>query len=181
MGMVHLHRLLDTALSSIFRLVSVRSPLLHTIVLALWSDLPCLDALRQRHTAYGGQKVRARVLHMYVLFPYHTPPSPYSERSVFRRMKFLRTLAFWHYMRDYFPIRLVKTVELPPDTTYLFAAFPHGFLAFGIVCNLGSNANHCDYLFPGLNPYLMTMVPNFDMPISRELLLWFGKRMFANF
>lgn len=34
------------------------------------------------------------------------------------------------HFTNYFPIRLVKTVELPPTRNYVFAAFPHGVMRF---------------------------------------------------
>lgn len=32
------------------------------------------------------------------------------------------------HLRDYFPVELVKTVDLKADRNYLFASFPHGIM-----------------------------------------------------
>lgn len=39
-----------------------------------------------------------------------------------------RSLLIWQYFAAYFPVDLVRTVELPADRNYLFALFPHGVL-----------------------------------------------------
>lgn len=52
-----------------------------------------------------------------------------------RRSEMLRRLKFWHLVRDYFPISLVKTAELKADRNYIFGVHPHGILSFGAVNN----------------------------------------------
>lgn len=84
-------------------------------------------------------------------------------------------MKFWRYRRDYFPIKLVKTANLPPDVTYLFGCFPHGLLAYGATTNFVCDINHFDKEFPGLNPYVMTVNMMFYIPFLRELLLALGK------
>ncbi|XP_065205184.1 2-acylglycerol O-acyltransferase 2-A-like [Planococcus citri] len=91
-----------------------------------------------------------------------------------RRLKWLRKSRFWHTRRDYFPIKLVKTAELPPDTTYLFASFPHGIWAIGASTNFCSDVNHFDEAFPGLTPHMHMQNDPLYFPITRDLLLFFG-------
>lgn len=43
-----------------------------------------------------------------------------------RKIMSIRQLAFWKWFRDYFPIRLKKTVDLDPKKNYLFGYHPHG-------------------------------------------------------
>ena len=43
-----------------------------------------------------------------------------------RKTYWLRSLPWWKTMRDYFPISLVKTVELQPSKNYIFGYHPHG-------------------------------------------------------
>lgn len=44
--------------------------------------------------------------------------------------RWMRESKFWVYFKNYFPVDLVKTVDLSPDRNYLFASFPHGILRF---------------------------------------------------
>lgn len=46
------------------------------------------------------------------------------------RFKWIRNWTVWKYFVDYFPAELVRTVELSPNTNYLFAIFPHGILRY---------------------------------------------------
>lgn len=41
-----------------------------------------------------------------------------------------RSLSLWTYMANYFPMRLIKTAELPSDRNYIIGSHPHGILAF---------------------------------------------------
>nr|XP_023394806.1 2-acylglycerol O-acyltransferase 2 [Loxodonta africana] len=43
-----------------------------------------------------------------------------------RPIKFIRRSVMWKYMKDYFPISLVKTAELDPSRNYLAGFHPHG-------------------------------------------------------
>lgn len=166
-------RLLGIDTIHIFR-TYVTSDIVHNSSrLAFRPRIPFLDVLRQRYSPYWRQKVNHEnvKVNIYIV-----------ENQCFiifvlitLRFKFLRRLSFWRYRRDYFPIRLVKTAELPPDTTYLFPSFPHGILVFGATTNFGSNVNHFDEAYPGLNPYLMTLNVNLNWPFTRELLLGLGK------
>lgn len=91
-----------------------------------------------------------------------------------RGFEFLRKLKFWRYQRNYFPVKLVKTVEITPDTTYMFSFFPHGILVFGASTNFLSDVNHFDKAFPGIKPYIITLSSVFNIPILRDLVLIFG-------
>lgn len=41
----------------------------------------------------------------------------------------MRSNWFWKQLRRYFPIELVKTVDLPANRHYILANFPHGVVA----------------------------------------------------
>ncbi|KAI3375939.1 hypothetical protein L3Q82_016350 [Scortum barcoo] len=43
-----------------------------------------------------------------------------------RRSQWVRSWRVWDYFRDYFPITLVKTVDLDPKKNYIFGFHPHG-------------------------------------------------------
>ncbi|TMS01230.1 2-acylglycerol O-acyltransferase 1 [Larimichthys crocea] len=42
-----------------------------------------------------------------------------------RRSQWVRSWTVWDHFRDYFPIRLVKTVDLDPKKNYIFGFHPH--------------------------------------------------------
>ncbi|XP_077553716.1 2-acylglycerol O-acyltransferase 2-like [Haemaphysalis longicornis] len=80
----------------------------------------------------------------------------------------------WRYVRDYFPVQLVKTCDLPADRNYLFGCHPHGVMAAGAVCNFATDATNFRHLFPGIRTHLATVQIQFSMPFYRELLLACG-------
>jgi len=82
---------------------------------------------------------------------------------------------WWEYLRDYFPLRLEKTVDLDPNNTYIFCVFPHGVLSAGAFTSFATDANNFSNLFPGLRPYLVTLAGHFITPFIRELSLALGK------
>ena len=50
-----------------------------------------------------------------------------------RPTKWMRKNWIWTAYAGYFPITLIKTAELPPDRTYIFASAPHGIISMGSV------------------------------------------------
>ncbi|XP_022621425.1 2-acylglycerol O-acyltransferase 2-A-like isoform X3 [Seriola dumerili] len=46
-----------------------------------------------------------------------------------RRSRWVRSWTVWEYFRDYFPITLVKTVDLDPKKNYIFGFHPHGLVS----------------------------------------------------
>uniref|UniRef100_A0A8C8DMX4 Uncharacterized protein n=1 Tax=Oryzias sinensis TaxID=183150 RepID=A0A8C8DMX4_9TELE len=43
-----------------------------------------------------------------------------------RRSQWVRSWAVWGHFRDYFPLKLIKTVDLDPTKNYIFGFHPHG-------------------------------------------------------
>ncbi|XP_033637961.1 2-acylglycerol O-acyltransferase 2-A-like [Asterias rubens] len=93
-----------------------------------------------------------------------------------RRMSWLgvRSMIQWSYIKDFFPITLVKTVDLDPKHNYLLAVHPHGIMSFGAVINFGSEATGFSELFPGITPSLLTLSGWFNIPLVREYLMMGG-------
>ncbi len=89
----------------------------------------------------------------------------------------LRGAAHMHYFRDYFPVTLVKTVDLDPNKNYILGSHPHGIVPAGAFINFGSDATGFTDKFPGIKVYLMTLKANLKLPIVREYLLWMGKHI----
>lgn len=72
-------------------------------------------------------------------------------------------------MADYFPMRLVKTAELPPTRNYMMALHPHGMLATATYVNMASEATGFTRLFPGIKRFGVTLSMQFYFPLRRKL------------
>ncbi|KAM8954312.1 diacylglycerol O-acyltransferase 2-like [Pelodytes ibericus] len=88
-----------------------------------------------------------------------------------RRSLWVRSWSVWNYFRDYFPIQLVKTHNLPPGRNYIIGSHPHGILCIGAFCNFVTESTGFSQKFPGIRPYLATLAGNFRLPILREYLM----------
>lgn len=67
---------------------------------------------------------------------------------------FTRRLSIFKFMRDYYPITLVKTSDLDPQKNYIFGYHPHGVFTEG--ASIGLNTEACGFCekFPGIIPHL---------------------------
>ncbi|KFZ54873.1 2-acylglycerol O-acyltransferase 2 [Antrostomus carolinensis] len=88
-----------------------------------------------------------------------------------RRIHVLRNSIVWRYMRDYFPITLVKTAELDPRQNYVMGFHPHGVLAAGAFLNFCTEATGFSTLFPGITPHLMMLSLWFRIPFFRDYVM----------
>ncbi|KAM5165620.1 diacylglycerol O-acyltransferase 2-like isoform 1-T2 [Mantella aurantiaca] len=104
---------------------------------------------------------------IWTIFDWKTPERG-GRRSIWIRW------TMWKHFRDYFPIKLHKTIDLDPGHNYIFACHPHGILAFGVYCNFGTEATGFSQLFPNLKPYLTTLAGNFNVPLFRDYVLATG-------
>lgn len=73
----------------------------------------------------------------------------------------------WTHLANYFPIKLIKTVDLPPDRNYLFACHPHGVITFGIFAHFDTEATGFQTSFPGIEAKIATLPCNFNFPFYR--------------
>lgn len=71
-----------------------------------------------------------------------------------RRVEFVRNNVFFRYMRDYYPVSLVKTSELDSTRNYIFGYHPHGMIPEGLVVGFASEALQFSKTFPGIVPYI---------------------------
>lgn len=116
----------------------------------------------------------------YIVWWFYDHPSC---KQVGRRSNFVRNWKIWNWFRDYFPINLVKdnpNIKFDPETNYIFGVHPHGILCFGSFLNFATEATGFSSLFPGLNPYLLTLEGQFMMPLHRELFLLTGNNFNTN-
>ena len=86
-------------------------------------------------------------------------------------VKWVRSWRLWQHYADFFPIKVIKTAELPADGTYLLGSHPHGILCSGAVSAF-AHAVGWDALFPGLEVRLLTLIIQFCVPLHRELGYW---------
>ncbi|MCJ8750211.1 hypothetical protein PDJAM_G00259920 [Pangasius djambal] len=91
-----------------------------------------------------------------------------------RRSHWVRRWTVWKYFRDYFPISLVKMVDLDPKCNYLFGFHPHGVLVAGAFGNFCTEASQFSKLFPGLTPYLLMLPFWFRVPFFRDYIMCGG-------
>ncbi|XP_055917482.1 2-acylglycerol O-acyltransferase 2 isoform X2 [Eupeodes corollae] len=89
-------------------------------------------------------------------------------------IKCMRENFFWKHFRNYFPIELVKTAELPPNRNYLLACYPHGALGIGVFTNMGVDISKWKELFPKVRPNVGTLALHFNTPFFRHLVESWG-------
>ncbi|XP_023164738.2 2-acylglycerol O-acyltransferase 2-A-like [Drosophila hydei] len=76
--------------------------------------------------------------------------------------------------RNYFPVQLIKTAELPPNKNYIIASFPHGILGTGICINMAFDISVWLKLFPKVRPKVGTLNQHFVTPFLRHFLRCWG-------
>ena len=78
-----------------------------------------------------------------------------------RRFKFMRRLKIWQYVCGYYPLSLVKTVDLDIKKNYIFGYHPHGVIANGAFGCFATEGVGFATLFPGITPHLLTLMCKF--------------------
>ncbi|XP_078793056.1 2-acylglycerol O-acyltransferase 1 isoform X2 [Oryzias latipes] len=91
-----------------------------------------------------------------------------------RRSQWVRSWAVWGHFRDYFPLKLIKTVDLDPTKNYIFGFHPHGVLVAGAFGNFCTEATGFSGLFPGLRPHLLMLPFWFRVPFFRDYIMCGG-------
>ncbi|KAI1724074.1 diacylglycerol acyltransferase domain-containing protein [Ditylenchus destructor] len=82
--------------------------------------------------------------------------------------------ACWRYFAQYFPIKLVKTAELPPDRNYILGSHPHGIMSIANFASFCTNGTGFDSKFPGLKSSAVTLPNMFYFPFRREVVVSSG-------
>ncbi|XP_072257966.1 2-acylglycerol O-acyltransferase 2 [Pyxicephalus adspersus] len=88
-----------------------------------------------------------------------------------RKIPFLQKHVVWRYLRDYFPIKLVKTADLDPRQNYVVGFHPHGVLVAGAFTNFCTEATGFPELYPGISPYLLMLPLWFRAPFFRDYIM----------
>ncbi|XP_022098754.1 2-acylglycerol O-acyltransferase 1-like isoform X2 [Acanthaster planci] len=91
-----------------------------------------------------------------------------------RRSDWLRRWRMWVYMKNFFPIELIKMGELDPSKNYLLGFHPHGIMGLGAFVNFCTEATGFSETFPSITPYLLTLTGWFNFPLTRDYLMMSG-------
>uniref|UniRef100_A0A670ZL78 Acyltransferase n=1 Tax=Pseudonaja textilis TaxID=8673 RepID=A0A670ZL78_PSETE len=91
-----------------------------------------------------------------------------------RRSQWMRSWKVWELHRDYFPIQLVKTAELPPTRNYVLGSHPHGIICAGAFSAFCTEACGFSRTFPGLTSSLALLAGLFYVPVYREYMMSSG-------
>ncbi|QUC20323.1 uncharacterized protein UV8b_04564 [Ustilaginoidea virens] len=92
------------------------------------------------------------------------------------RSEWLRSLPLWTLFSGYFPAKLHKTFDLPPNRRYILGYHPHGIISHGAWCAFATNALGFSDKFPGITNSLLTLDSNFRLPFYRDWILAMGIR-----
>ncbi|XP_063807310.1 2-acylglycerol O-acyltransferase 2 isoform X2 [Pseudophryne corroboree] len=88
-----------------------------------------------------------------------------------RRSLSLQRSVVWRYLRDYFPIKLVKTADLDPRENYILGFHPHGVLIAGGFTNFCTEATGFSDLFPGITQHFLMLPLWFRVPFFRDYIM----------
>nr|XP_004661044.1 acyl-CoA wax alcohol acyltransferase 2 [Jaculus jaculus] len=91
-----------------------------------------------------------------------------------RRFNCVRKWRLWKHYGDYFPLKLLKTHDIPPSHNYILACHPHGVLAHSWFGHFGTESSGFSKVFPGITPYLLTLGAFFWVPFLREYVMSTG-------
>ncbi|KAI6238652.1 Acyltransferase [Aphelenchoides fujianensis] len=86
-----------------------------------------------------------------------------------RHLPWAREWSLWRHLAEYYPVGLVKTVDLPPDKNYILGSHPHGFWCTGVFCHLLTDGTNFRDEFPGFIPSLLTLNGQFWFPFRRDV------------
>lgn len=109
---------------------------------------------------------------LYLTWVYFVDRKTFSRGG--RTVEFIRNNPLFKYMRDYFPISLVKTTELDPARNYIFCYHPHGALSDGLAISFGSEALQFSEKFPGIVPHIGVHSYMGWSPIFRDVVMGLG-------
>ncbi|XP_059207371.1 2-acylglycerol O-acyltransferase 3b [Centropristis striata] len=90
------------------------------------------------------------------------------------KARFVRKWSVWEHMRDFFPIKLVKTAELNPNKNYILGCHPHGIMSAGAFTCFSTESCGFTELFPGVRASLAILAGLFRIPFFREYAMCTG-------
>ncbi|XP_035287880.1 2-acylglycerol O-acyltransferase 3b isoform X1 [Anguilla anguilla] len=105
---------------------------------------------------------------IWMLIDWNTP-----ERGG-RQVEWVKNWAVWTHLRNYFPVKIVKTAELSPNRNYILGSHPHGIMCAGAFTSFCTGCSGFSQAFPGMRPTLAILAGLFKMPLYREYLMSAG-------
>ncbi|CAG9794974.1 unnamed protein product [Diatraea saccharalis] len=90
------------------------------------------------------------------------------------RSDWYRSWRIWKYCVEYYPIKLVKTVDLDPTKNYLAPSHPHGLLTLSQWLTVSSTAVGFEDTFPGLTAHMVSVPTRWGIPFEREIFVYGG-------
>uniref|UniRef100_A0A914ZQ98 Acyltransferase n=1 Tax=Parascaris univalens TaxID=6257 RepID=A0A914ZQ98_PARUN len=108
---------------------------------------------------------------LYFAWCYYDRDTP---RKGSRRWRFYRECCIWKHFASYFPLKLVKTADLPPDRNYIIGCHPHGVLSIGSFTALCTDGTSFSKLYPELLSNILTLKGQFYFPVRREFGILLG-------
>lgn len=101
-------------------------------------------------------------------YDFHVPRRGSRSSAIFRNYW------LWKYLAGYFPMKLVKTADLPADRNYIIGVHPHGIIGFATFVTFVTEGTNFSQLFPGITRFPITLPMQFWFPIRREVLTLTG-------
>ncbi|PAV71225.1 hypothetical protein WR25_01144 [Diploscapter pachys] len=110
----------------------------------------------------------------YAAWYYYDRKSP--KRGAYRQsiVAIVRKNPMVKWFAEYFPVRIHKTADFPPDRNYLIGSHPHGIIGLGINALFLSDKTGLDESFPGIRFNVCTLPVNFYSMLRREFVLASG-------
>ncbi|XP_020507071.1 2-acylglycerol O-acyltransferase 3b [Labrus bergylta] len=105
---------------------------------------------------------------IWLVIDWHTP-----ERGGMKN-QFVRRWKVWEHLRDFFPVKLVKTAELNPNKNYILGCHPHGIMSAGAFTCFSTESCGFTELFPGVKANLAILAGLFRIPLFREYIMSAG-------
>ncbi|KAM6983422.1 2-acylglycerol O-acyltransferase 3b [Tautogolabrus adspersus] len=105
---------------------------------------------------------------IWLVLDWHTP-----ERGGMKT-QFVRRWKVWEHLRDFFPVKLVKTAELNPNKNYILGCHPHGIMSAGAFTCFSTESCGFTDMFPGVKASLAVLAGLFRLPLFREYIMCAG-------
>ncbi|GAV05615.1 hypothetical protein RvY_15715 [Ramazzottius varieornatus] len=90
-----------------------------------------------------------------------------------RPVQTARTAGMYNCLREYFPVKLVKTADLDPAQKHVFGYHPHGVMCVGTI-KFMLEATNIGKLFPGIRFTVLTLKLLHYLPFYREYISAMG-------
>lgn len=90
--------------------------------------------------------------------------------------KWIRNWPLWAFIRDFFPITLVKTADLDCNSNFILGYHPHGVMTVGACTAFATNALDFKGHFPEISTAFLSLKCWFYIPFLRDVMLLLGMR-----